>query len=82
MSKVVFENKIFFENLFTTKDQVVSIEKEATKQATYNKQKSLQENRITSSNAQKFLFKKKVLNHCLKMNSAKKKKIQSLSKIP
>ena len=82
MSKVVFENKIFFENLFTTKDQVVSIEKEATKQATYNKQKSLQENRITSSNAQKFLFKKIVLNHCLKMNSAKKKKIQSLSKMP
>ena len=40
------ENK-FFENLFMTKDEVVSCEKETIKQATCNKWKSLRENRIT-----------------------------------
>ena len=65
----------FFENLFVTKDAVVSIKKETTKQATCNKRKSLSENRITSSNTHKiFIPKKEIWNHCLKMNSAKKKK--------
>ena len=40
------ENK-FFENLFMTKDEVVSCKKETIKQATCNKWKSLRENRIT-----------------------------------
>ena len=72
----------FFENLFVTKDEVVSIEKETTKQATCNKWKSLRENRITSSNAHKIFVRKKISNHCLKRNSAKKKKkFQSLSKM-
>ena len=53
------ENK-FFENLFVAKDEVVSVEKETTNQATYNKWKSLRENRITSSNAQKIFIRKKI----------------------
>ena len=57
-----------------TKDEVVSIKKETTKQATCNKWKSLRENRITSSNAHKIFIRKFFLNHCLITNSAKKKK--------
>ena len=49
----------FFENLFVTKDAVVSIKKETTKQATCNKRKSLSENRITSSNTHKIFIPKK-----------------------
>ena len=62
-----------FENVFVKKDEIVSIEKEATKQVTYNKLKSLRENRTTSSYAHKIFIRKKK-NHCLKANSVKKKK--------
>ena len=60
-----------------TKDEVVSIKKETTKQATCNKWKFLRENRITSSNAHKIFIRKIFLNHCLITNSAKKKKKKS-----
>ena len=56
-----------------TKDEVVSIKKETTKQATCNEWKFLRENRITSSNAHKIFIRKIFLNHCLITNSAKKK---------
>ena len=69
------ENK-FFENLFVTKDEVVSIEKETTKQATCSNWKSLRENRIISSKAHKLFMRNFFLNHCLITNSAKKKKNQ------
>ena len=69
------ENK-FFENLFVTKDEVVSVEKKTTKQATYSNWKSLRENRIISSNAHKPFIRKFFLNRCLITNSAKKKKNQ------
>ena len=58
-----------------TKDEVVSIKKETTKQATCKKWKFLRENRITSSNAHKIFIRKIFLNHCLITNSAKKRKI-------
>ena len=57
-----------------TKDEVVSIKKQTTKQATCNKWKFLRENRITSSNAHKIFIRKIFLNHCLITNSAQKKK--------
>ena len=57
-----------------TKDEVVSIKKETTKQATCNKWKFSREHRITSSNAHKIFIRKIFLNHCLITNSAKKRK--------
>ena len=60
-----------------TKDEVVSIKKETTKQATCKKWKFLRENRITSSNAHKIFIRKIFLNHCLITNSAKKRKKKS-----
>ena len=65
----------FFENLFVTKDVVVSIKKETTKQATCNKRKSLSENRITSSNTHKiFIPKKKNLESLFENEFSKKEK--------
>ena len=49
----------FFEDLLVTKDEIMSIEKETTKQATCDKWESLRENRITSSNAYKIFIRKK-----------------------
>ena len=68
------EKNKFFENIFLAKDEVVSIEKETTKQGTCNKWKSLRENRITSSNVHKIFIQNFFLINCLKRNSAKKKK--------
>ena len=71
------EKNKFFENLFVTKDEVVSIEKEITKQATCNKWKSLHENRITSSNAHKIFIRKNIFESLLENKFSKKeKKIQ------
>ena len=53
------EENTFFQDLFVTKDEVVSIEKRTAKQATCNKWKSLRESRITSSNAHEIFIRKK-----------------------
>ena len=67
------ENK-FFENLFVTKDEVVSVGKETTKQATCNKWKSLRENRITSINAHKIFIRKKNFESLFENELSKKEK--------
>ena len=63
-----------------TKDEVVSIKKETTKQATCNKWKFLRENRITSSNAHK-IFIRKFFFESLFDNEFSKKKEKKKSKV-
>ena len=70
------QNKLF-ENLFVTKDEVISIEKELQ-----NRQPVKNGNRVTSSNTHKMFMRKKISNHYLERNLEKrKKKIPSLSKM-
>ena len=66
------EENEFFENLFVTKDELVSIEKETTKQVTCKKWKSLRENTITSSNAHKIFIRKKKFESLFENELSKK----------
>ena len=65
---------MFFENLFVTKDEVVSIKKKTAKQATCYKWKSFRINRITSSNAHKIFIRKNKFESLFEKEFSKKGK--------